>query len=504
MKRTAKLASVLMVLAFLCVPFTTALAAGVPTIEVTRPYVFLNDVAKKIVEKTNAKRAAAGVAALTENEHLNRTAQYKSLYSMQYLKKDGSVFVEHAFGTGPAKTVEETVTDSKLLETGGKEALDKLAIVNAETLAYTANATLNSGESAENVADTIIAAWENSTDHKATMLSKDYKSIGVGVVMTDKGMMFIQHYSKSIPTSSSAIPTSMTDQSKKGNGWFKRTNGKWSYAQDEQLKTGWFEEGGKRYYLSPTGIMATKWMREGSTWYFFNDSGAMYTGWKKDGKWYYLDPATGKMATGVITVDGKKYRMNGATGAMMTGWVKEEGKWYYMHKSGYMYENKWLKENNKWYYMGQDGVMATGWADVDGKRYYLTPSGAMAKNWARLSGVWYYLGSDGAARTGWTKVSGKWYLMDNTTGAMQTGWKQAEEGGPWYYMNRSGAMQTGWVKAGSKWYYLHRSGAMMTGWQTLGSKKYYLHPESGAMATGTIEIEGQQYTFDANGALQSE
>ena len=52
-----------------------------------------------------------------------------------------------------------------------------------------------------------------------------------------------------------------------------------------------------------------------------------------------------------------------------------------------------------------------------GKNYYVDANGIMATGWRQLNSTWYYFDNSGAMRTGWVLVNGKWYFMD-TNGKM--------------------------------------------------------------------------------------
>lgn len=98
--------------------------------------------------------------------------------------------------------------------------------------------------------------------------------------------------------------------------------------------------------------------------------------------------------------------------------------------------------------------------------------------------------------TGW------WYEYDNGTYPTDS-WQLIN--GVWYHFNQAGYMDTGWVlDKDGRWYFTNSDGAMLTGWTVVENKGYYLNPISngykGAMATGTVTIDGVQYTFDASGA----
>lgn len=433
-------------LALVFVPAATAMAAGVPQIEVNRKYVYLKDVEAKVIEKTNIERVRAGKPELSVNEHLTRTAEYKSLYPMQYLKADGTVHKEHGFATGPAALISEAETDPAKLEQAGIDSRDMFGIVKGENMAYTSGFA---DKTADQLAEAIVNQWMLSAAHKDAILSESWVSIGVGVTMSDKGIMCIQHFSTENPSASDAVPNPMVTNQATAEGWFQRTDGAWSYSRNQQVVTGWFNLSGKYYYLDALGRMQTGWLKEDGKQYYLDNNGVMAKGWlEAGGKWYYMKN-DGSMAYGAIDVGGKKYYMDDTNGQMQTGWFKDSnGSWRFFKSSGEM-QTGWVLDDSKWYYMDDGGVMQTGWQKIGGKWYYLSSSGAMARRWARLSGIWYYLGEDGAMRVGWQQV-----------------------GSRWYYLKASGEMAIGWQQLGGKWYYLDGNGAMVTGTQKIGNTTY--------------------------------
>ena len=178
----------------------------------------------------------------------------------------------------------------------------------------------------------------------------------------------------------------------------------------------------------------------------------------------------------------------------------------------YVKDNKLLKGFNEITYNGKkytfyfqpkstvtvsEGVMATGWRQIENKWYYFVeettsdyPEGAMITGWKKLE--WsgkedmYYFNTKGQMVTGWQKIDEKWYFFQETTkngiyaGSMLVGWHKLEWQGKinTYYFESNGIMKTGWLILNDKWYYFDGSGAMQT---------------------GTKEIGGKTYVFDSNG-----
>ena len=224
------------------------------------------------------------------------------------------------------------------------------------------------------------------------------------------------------------------------------------------------------------GLSKGTWRADGNSWSFISN-GIAKTGWfSTGGRWYWAG-ADKRTIRGWSTINGRRYFFDDST-AMVTGWKLEDGKWYYLRPDGDM-ATGWVKDGGSWYYLNSDGVMVTGWLK-DGDN-------------------WYWLRSNGAAAIGWANVDGAWYLFEDDA-RMLTGWQLTEDDNRWYYMRPSGQMVTGWLLDGGKWYYLDGDGAMVTGWTKVGDTWYWLDPNSGAMATGTVIVEGRASAFASSGA----
>lgn len=121
----------------------------------------------------------------------------------------------------------------------------------------------------------------------------------------------------------------------------------------------------------------------------------------------------------------------------------------FMLSDGSYLTNSWAqidedKNTSHWYHFGEDGSLDTGWL-VDG------------------TGHWYYLSEDvesiGGLKTGWNldKQDGRWYYLDETTGAMATGWKCIDS--KWYYFAENIPEET-WMynQETHKWLYKKTEG----------------------------------------------
>ena len=192
-------------------------------------------------------------------------------------------------------------------------------------------------------------------------------------------------------------------------------------------------------------------------------------------------------------IDGREYRGYGFLDALdaVTSGVDQIDE----AKAG-----AWVKDAVGWWYRYEDGSYpASMSAQIDGVTYRFDARGYMVTGWAFDGGQWFYHGASGAQVAGWANVNGTWYYLDPASGVMATGWVFVS--GTWYYLGASGAMATGWAYVDGAWYYLAPSGAMAIGWLHEGGSWYYLDPATGAMVTGSQQVNGVAYTFGPDGRM---
>ncbi len=193
-------------------------------------------------------------------------------------------------------------------------------------------------------------------------------------------------------------------------------------------------------------------------------------------------------------IDGREYRGYGFLDALdtVTSGVNQIDE----AKAG-----AWVKDAVGWWYRYEDGSYpASMSAQIDGATYRFDARGYMVTGWAFDGGQWFYHGASGAQVAGWANVNGTWYYLDPASGVMATGWVFVS--GTWYYLGASGAMVTGWAYLDGAWYYLTPSGAMAIGWLHEGGSWYYLDPATGAMVTGSQQVNGVAYTFGPDGRMR--
>ena len=256
-----------------------------------------------------------------------------------------------------------------------------------------------------------------------------------------------------------------------------------------QFPDGWFEENGKRFYRE-NDHKKIGWHQEDDKTYYFGITGQL-----KTGLFSAISPTDGNSESYYADADG----------VLQTGWKQLDGYWYFFSPAA---ETLWSQINGKWYFFNIYGQMQTGWFYQNDKTYYLDENTGMVVGWKQIATVygndWYYFGADGNRVAGWQKIGNQWYYFDPTQGNMETGW--LKQNGFQYYLRESGAMAVGWQKVGYWWHYFDPSGNMVTGWKLIGGKWYYFRPDdyaSGEMATGMWLIGNKHYYFGSDGAMRT-
>lgn len=222
--------------------------------------------------------------------------------------------------------------------------------------------------------------------------------------------------------------------------------------------------------------------------------------------------------------------------AAKNGWVKQNDIWYY-YKNNKKVKGDWVFYNSKYYYLKpKNGAMAENelvTAKPDGLQYYLGQDGVMVTGWQQIDGDWYYFNKSktpGSMRYGWLTEKNsagekKKYFLDKTTGIMHAN-ELLKVGKKYYYATENGSLLVGWKTIDSKryyftltgtykawqqigndWYYFEDEGYVKTGWLTYNGDKYYLSKKAknkGARLTGTQTISNKTYHFDSTGILEYE
>ena len=158
------------------------------------------------------------------------------------------------------------------------------------------------------------------------------------------------------------------------------------------------------------------------------------------------------------------------------------------HYYGYIQNDfGWIKENGKWRYYAENGAYYYNCIQhIDGNYYGFDSTGAMITGWKKAEDNihWYFFDRLSGAQqwNTWAKDGGNWYYFDNNGYMLQNGWRMS--GSDWYYLKSDGVMATGWQQIGGLWYLFNDSGLMQRGWKQVSGKWYYFDQTSGAMLTG--------------------
>ena len=239
-------------------------------------------------------------------------------------------------------------------------------------------------------------------------------------------------------------------------------------------------------------------------------------------------PASGY--TGWKTVNGKDYWYENGVKQGTTGRGKEiydpdSDAWYWLdaNQGGAKAVSKDVyQESNggKWVRYDANGHMIKGWdTNDDGTYYFDLVTGAMTKGDATINGL--PCSFDTVTGIGlncaWKRINGKdyWYEGGKRQGydPNNAAYRGKEICDPasngWYWLDnvQQGAKAVSkdvyQESSGGKWVRYDANGQMIKGWNTNENGTYYFDLITGAMAHGTVEINGKTCHFDkATGILK--
>lgn len=140
-------------------------------------------------------------------------------------------------------------------------------------------------------------------------------------------------------------------------------------------------------------------------------------------------------------------------------------------------EGQWVEKYGSWYYVSPTGEKTTGMQEIEGTTYLFSKSGTLQSNvFYEKDGNKYYFGQDGTLVTGWfNKWSSTYYADEN--GVIQTGFTEID--GDTYYFKADGRMtKSTWITSGGNKYYSKADGKLaksetITKW----GKKYVFNEE---------------------------
>ena len=138
----------------------------------------------------------------------------------------------------------------------------------------------------------------------------------------------------------------------------------------------------------------------------------------------------------------------------------------------------------------REGYVFEGWYTADGQK---VTEGYEADGDTTLYARW----TSATDKDGWYVEDNNWYYY--VDGLVQTGFVQID--GITYHLNAEGYVDTGLLRIDSKIYYFHANGAMHYGWLDLDGDIYFML-EDGTAAIGWLEIDGVNYYFGKLGILQ--
>lgn len=213
-------------------------------------------------------------------------------------------------------------------------------------------------------------------------------------------------------------------------------------------------------------------------------------GWILDNS-YYLDE-NGVMLSGWQNIDGDDYFFNASGYKLRNCWIGNN----YLLEDGKMAKDQWIGD----YYVDENGLWVPSlhlyeWKTVDGKKkcYSNKTHSFVTNQLIQINGSYYYFDSEGCVATGFTTIDQNTYYFD-TNGKMVTGWIQID--GSYYYFDASGVMKTaGWQQN----YYLDADGKMLT--KAFTPDGYYVGSDGAYLTNSWFKYDGKDYYVNGYGHL---
>ena len=218
-----------------------------------------------------------------------------------------------------------------------------------------------------------------------------------------------------------------------------------------------------------------------------------------NGERYYADPETGEVASNVTIVDGVPYFFGITKFKMMKGLFEYNGDFFYTNSEGVL-QTGWQEIDGKYYYFDKDSYKGlTGWHDIDGLRYYFDPVNKERYQGIReVDGVNYFFGvTQGKLMLGYGFIdyNGERYYADPETGEVASN-VTIVDGVPYFFGITKFKMMKGLFEYNGDFFYTNSEGVLQTGWQEIDGKYYYFDKDSYKGLTGWHDIDGLRYYFD--------
>ena len=365
---------------------------GYVSVTVTQLY----DYAYEVLDYVNQERVANGLNELTMDAELMDAAMQRAAESVV---------------NGLAYSNEEFQQDEELAHTrpNGETCFTVSSRSYGENVAMGINTPFavmfgrNRNINPNSSADMDHSAWMRSDGHRSNILTKGYKSVGIGAVYY--GGSYYYYWSQEFGYSEGVDPGRRSD----------RVDKTFSVVVSSDVYN----------RLSANNAIS------GSTIGQYEGSSGGSSGSGGD--------------------DGR-----GTSTSYPNGWVNDGAGWKYAY-NGYFVKNTWINtRSGKWYAIDAHEYMITGWRMLEGNYYYFAPDGVMASDewrdgyWLSSSGAWTY-----EAYGSWHLDGNGWWFGDTSGWYAANQWQKIN--GSWYYFDGSGYMVTNKYIDG---YYLGADGVM--------------------------------------------
>ncbi|MEH6892253.1 cell wall-binding protein [Bacillus sp. JJ864] len=133
---------------------------------------------------------------------------------------------------------------------------------------------------------------------------------------------------------------------------------------------------------------------------------------------------------------GKENERQKYDGVQFVADEKDSTKLIAKDSSGNAIKNSWVNRGNRYFFADAEGVLMTGWQDIQGKRYYFEKdTGLINTNGYNIDGKYYYFNDDGSVkRSTWTEDQNGLHYSDASGAIVEKGLREID-GKIYYFQN---------------------------------------------------------------------
>ncbi|PEE02979.1 N-acetylmuramoyl-L-alanine amidase family protein [Bacillus pseudomycoides] len=221
---------------------------------------------------------------------------------------------------------------------------------------------------------------------------------------------------------------------------------------------------------------------------------AIKNSWVNKGSAYHFADAEGVLMTGWQDIQGKRYYFGKDTGLINTNGYNIDGKYYYFNDDGSVKRSTWTEDQNGLHYSDASGaIVEKGLREIDGKIYYFQNCNVNKKE-IRIEdrGVILHFSDKGVLER-----------VSNLNGEVIDSVVNVKFDNKTLTFNNDGSIFKTGINKREKIveYYSLEDGPFYTGWKMIDGKRYYFTNGRNYTFNAHENIDGKKYYFHEDGSV---